>query len=232
MNKKLTKLCDTVKRGLKSLRTDLYYSCAATIINKGLQDGTITPFDKDFYEQMSHTYINGVPVSIEMKYLRPTLGPGKCYDRSLYMFFCFDDALLVRGDQKTLELKFSKDNAGHGWIEKDGYVYDPSLLHKFPVELYYKIYGVSNVHKCSHAEYVSHPENKKLYDKIRNANLQDYQPNGKYRSELLLSMPLVKGIAEMSGDTEFQQELNKYLKLVQYPTKEQTNQAAVFEKQC
>lgn len=225
MNKKLSKLCSSVGRELKSLRNDLYFLRATKIFNKGLKDGTITPFDQDLYEQMNHTYINGVPVSMNLKYLKPILPPGKCYDRSLYMFFCFDDALLVRGDQKDLEIRYSKEDAGHGWIEKDGYAYDPSLLRKYPVDLYYKIYGVSNVYKCNHAEYVSiSPENKKIYDKVRNATLQDYQPNGKYRSELLLSMSLVKGIAEMSGNTEFQKDLDDYLKLVQYPIR-------VFEMQ-
>ena len=214
--KKLTKLCDSVKGKLKSLRADLHCFCAERIMDKGLRDGTVKPFDQELYEQMSHTYVNGVPVSIDMKYLRPTIGPGKCYDRSLNMFLCFDDALLVRGDLKDLELRFSKEDAGHGWIERGGYAYDPSLLHKCPVDIYYKIFGVSNVRKCSHAEYAAIPENKKFYDKVRNTTLQDYQPNGKYRLDLLTTIPLVKGIAEVTGNIEFQQELERYLDAVQY----------------
>lgn len=54
---------------------------------KGVEDGNILPFDEEFYEKMSHTYISCLPVSIHMKYLKPIVGPGKCYDRSLYMFF-------------------------------------------------------------------------------------------------------------------------------------------------
>ena len=221
--KKLTKLCDSVKGKLQSLCVDLYYLRAEKLIEKGKGNGSIAPFDQDFYEQMSHTYVAGLPVSMNIKYLRPILGPGKCYDRSLYMFLCFDDALLVRGDTKDLELRYSKEAAGHGWMEKGGYVYDPSLLQKFPIDLYYKIFGVSNVQKCSHAEYAAIPENKKLYNKVRNTTLQDYQPNGKYRLDLLTSIPLVKGIAEASGNIEFQQELDKYLETVQYDEKQIDN---------
>lgn len=216
MNKKLNKLCNSVGGKLKSLRSDLYFWHVEKIMNKGLREGTITPFDQEFYAQMSHTYIHGVPVSINTKYLRPILGPGKCYDRSLAMFLCFDDALLVCGDQKALELKYGAADAEHNWIEKDGYAYDPSLLYKYPVDLYYKMFGVSNVRKCSHAEYAAVPENKEFYNKVRNTTLQDYQPNGKYRLDLLTIIPLVRGIAEVSGNVEFQRELNQYLNAVQY----------------
>lgn len=214
--KKLTKLCDSVKGKLKYLRCELFSLPTFIYEYKGAKDGSIAPFDPKFYEQMSHTYIDGLPVSITMKYLRPILGPGKCYDRSLYMFLCFDDALLVRGDLKFLELKYAKEDAGHGWIEKDGYAYDPSTLYRYPVDLYYKIFGVSNVHKYSRAEYVADSDNKKFYDRVRNTTLQDYQPNGKYRLDLLTSIPAVKGIADLSGNAEFQQELDKYLEAVQY----------------
>ena len=76
------------------------------LLNKGIADKKIIPFDDEFYEKLNHTYISGLPVSIHIKYLKPIVGPSKCYDRSLYMFFCFDDALLVRADNKDLELRY------------------------------------------------------------------------------------------------------------------------------
>lgn len=220
MNIKLTKICSGAKDLLKYFRQGLSSKQMLKLEYKGLKNGSIAPFDLKFYEQMSHTYINSIPVSMTIKYLRPISGPGKCYDRSLYMFLCFDDAILVRGDLKFLEMKYCKEKSGHGWIEKDGYVYDPSMLYKYPVDLYYKIFGVNTVHKCSHAEYVADLSNKKFYDKVRHTTLQDYQPNGKYRFDLLTSIPLVKGIAEASGNIEFQQELEQYLNNIHYNEKQ------------
>lgn len=97
---------DNIKKGL-------YFSKMQLLLKKGVEDGNILPFDEEFYEKMSNTYISCLPVSIHMKYLKPIVGPGKCYDRSLYMFFCFKDAVLVRGDNKDLELRYGKENAGH-----------------------------------------------------------------------------------------------------------------------
>ena len=79
------------------------------LLKKGISDKKIVPFNEELYKQMSHTYINGIPVSIHIKYLKPIIPPGKCYDRSLYMFFCFDKSILVRGENKDLELKEEKE---------------------------------------------------------------------------------------------------------------------------
>lgn len=59
---------------------------------------------------------------------------------SLYMFFCLDNAILVRGDIKSLELQSGPYDAFHGWIELDNYVYDPTALMRFDKDLYYQIY--------------------------------------------------------------------------------------------
>ena len=83
-----------------NIKKSLYFSKMQLLLNKGVADKKIIPFDDEFYEKLNHTYISGLPVSIHIKYLKPIVGPGKCYDRSLYMFFCFDDAILVRGDNK------------------------------------------------------------------------------------------------------------------------------------
>lgn len=102
---------------------------------------------------MSHTYFNCIPISMHIRYLKPLTPPGKCYDRSLFMFFCFDDALLVRGYNKDLELSYGKKNAGHGWIEIGSYVYDPTLMMRFERDLYYKMYSPTNVHKVTKEDY-------------------------------------------------------------------------------
>ena len=190
------------------------------LFNKGIVDKKIIPFDDEFYERLNHTYISGLPVSIHIKYLKPILPPGKCYDRSLYMFFCFDDAILVRGDNKDLELRYGKDDAGHGWIEMDNYVYDPSLMMRFDKNLYYEIYKPTNVSKCTKEEYCSTRQCQELYNDIKNTTITDFKPYGRKRIELSMTMPLIMGIAQNSSNQEFINELNNFIALIQYDEEE------------
>ena len=211
-----------IMKKLHRFRSELFFIKADCSYVKGLLDGKIVPFDDSFYEQMSHTYTDsGIPVSMDIKYLRPTIPPGKCYDRSLNMFFCFDDALLVRGDLKALELKYaSNGDAGHGWIEIGNNVYDPTHLMRFDKDLYYKMFGVSNVTKYNKEDYCQDQENKKYYDQIKNTTLADFQPNGRKRSHLLITIPLLKGIANNAKDPAFQKELDAYLTSINYDEQE------------
>ena len=202
---------DNIKKGL-------YFSKMALLFNRGIKDGKIVPFDDEFYEKMSHTFFNCIPISMHIRYLKPVMPPGKCYDRSLFMFFCFDDALLVRGDNKDLELRFGKENAGHGWIEMDDYVYDPSLLMRFERDLYYKIYSPTDVHKATKEDYQK--VNRSYYDDVRNTSISDFQPGGCKRTDLCVSIPLVRGAADYSTDEGFKKELNEYLELIQYDEKQ------------
>lgn len=199
----------------------LFYSKVQILLKKGVEEGNIVSFNDEFYEKLSHTYIGCLPVSMHIKYLKPKYGPGECYDRSLYMFFCFQNAVLVRGDNKYLELEFGKDNAGHGWIEIDDYCYDPSLLLKFKKETYYEIYKPYNVSKITLDEYKNCCEfNKQVYEEITNTKLSDFQPNGKKRTDLCIMIPLFQETADMNPDSEFKEKLNDYLKLVQYDKKQ------------
>lgn len=186
-------------------------------ILKGLQQGKIVPFDEEFYKSMSTTYLNCIPISMHIKYLRPNSLQGKCMERSLYMFFCFDDALLVRGDNKNLEVRYGKENAEHGWIEKGDYVYDPSSLLRFEKDLYYKLYKVSNVSKITKDEYKK--SNGAIYDRIRSTRLEDFQVGGRNRSDLAVTIPLVKAIAEKSNNG-FKEELDDYLEKIEYDEKQ------------
>ena len=205
---------DNIKKGL-------YFSRMQLLMKRGLEDGSIVPFDEKFYEKMSHTYIYSLPVSIHMKYLKPTEAPGKCYDRSLFMFFCFPNAVLVRGNIKNLELRYGKENAGHGWMEMDGYCYDPTLLLRFKKETYYEIYKPYNISKTTTEEYKSCSDfNEQFYEDSVSTKLSDFQPNGRKRVDLCVTIPLVQGIAEMGTDENFKKELREYLKAIQYDEKQ------------
>ena len=198
------------------LKKQLYSTKSTLLMSQGIINKKIVPFDNKFYERMDHNYISGIPISMYIKYLRPIMPPGKCHDRSLYMFFCFPEAKLCRGDHKDLALRYGKENACHGWIEIDDYAYDPALLMRFDKDLYYRIYEPTNVSKATLSEYCSTPESKKFYDDITKPTIYDLQTSIEKRSDLIVSIPLVKGIAEMSGNKDFIRELNEHLTLINY----------------
>lgn len=198
----------------ETLKKEIYLNKLQTLTTKGIKEGKIVPFDDEFYNKMSHVYFNCIPISMHIKYLRPTMGPGKCYDRSLYMFFCFDDSLLVRGDIKVLEVKYGKKQAGHGWIEIGDYVYDPTTLMRYEKEYYYQLYKISNVQKTSKEEY--NKINNNYYDEVRSVSISDFQPNGKKRMDLLVTIPLIKEISALSGNEQFKNEVEEYLEEIQY----------------
>ena len=159
------------------LKDKIYLKKVKYEMIKGALQGKIIPFDEEFYKSMSTTYFSCIPISMHIKYLKPIIPPGKCYDRSMYMFFCFDDALLVVGDNKDLETRYVKGHGGHGWMEKDGYLYDPSLLVRFEKDLYYKIYEPTNVNKRTKEEFNKDTNN--YYDMIRETKVDNFKIGGK-----------------------------------------------------
>ena len=207
-----------------NIKKSLYVNKMQLLLNEGIADKKIIPFDDEFYEKLNHTYISGLPVSIHIKYLKPIVGLGKCYDKSLYIFFCFDDAVLVRGDNKDLELRYGKDNADHGWIEMDNYVYDPSLMMRFDKDLYYEIYKPTRVFRCSKKEYCSTRECQELYNDIINTAIDDFKPYGKKRIELFRTIPLVREIAQNLGNQQFIDELNDFIASIEYDEEEVYNE--------
>lgn len=198
------------------LKDKLYLKKVKYELIKGALQGKIVQFDEEFYKSMSTTYFSCVPISMHIKYLKPLVPPGKCYDRSMYMFFCFDDALLVTGDNKDLETRYGKGNGGHGWIEKDGYVYDPSLLLRFDKELYYKIYEPTNINKRTKEEFNRDTNN--YYDMVKETSIDDFKIGGEKRADLCVMIPLLKEISEKNE--EFKKELDEYLKEIEYDEKQ------------
>ena len=83
---------------------------------------------------------------------------------SVRMFFAFDNAVLVRGKTKNLELKYGKEHSGHGWIEMDDYVYDPTWCAKIKKDLYYKMLKPYDLYKISKEEYLNIMDNKVVFN--------------------------------------------------------------------
>lgn len=198
----------------------LYKLKVEQLTNKGFVDGTIVPFDEELYAKLSKHFVSGLPISMHIRFLRPALPPYKCYDRSVYMFYCLDDVVLVRGDIKPLEVTFGKESAGHGWVEDDKYVYDPSTLLRYEKDLYYKINEVSNVKKYTVEDDLAMEETKKLYKSIKNSSIDDYKVNGKNRFDLIMSIPLVKAIAEQTCNHDFIKAVDSFIKETEYDEEE------------
>ncbi len=216
---------------IKKLQKSLYFAKNDLRFHQGLRNGQVVPFDQAFYQQMADTYFGGLPVAMHIKYLKPESGAGKCYDRSLYMFWCFDDAVLVRGKQKSLAMEFGRDNAGHGWIERGNYAYDPTFLCRFDKDFYYRLFGVSDVHRFTKADYLASPAQSEYYHTIKNTTLRDYQPGGKRRLELLTTAPLYQELAELAHNPEFQADLNDFLTAVRYDKTKIAQEITVLESQ-
>ena len=195
----------------EGIKKALYYQKAKLLLKQGLENGQIVPFDEEFYKQMNNVYFAGIPVSMHIKYLKPLFGPMNCYERSYYMFVCFDNAVLVRASNKDLELAYGKENSGHGWIEIGDYVYDPTTLMRFNKELYYKIYIPNEIKKYTKKEF----KEDKIYQDSKQT-LEDIMPGGSKRVDLITTIPLTRGIAEMSQNKEFIEVLNRHLELIKY----------------
>ena len=219
-----------VSQKLRQLRIEMNNNRLFRIDYIGRLSGKITDFDEDFYAKLSHTYFCGLPISMTIKYFAPNASSeeGKCFERSLLMFLCFDNALLVRGDNKNIEIAHGKGLGRHGWIEIGDDVYDPTHLMKFQKDYYYEMIKATNVEKMTYEEFIQQDkELKDLCGDIKATTIADFQPNGRRRNQLLNLIPGIKANPVYNDNPEFQKELAEYLQLVQYPTQEQTVDCAL-----
>lgn len=208
-----------------------YFKKLDNLFDEGIKNGSITPFDEKLYEKMSNTYVKGIPVSIYVKYLNPALhsNRGKCLDESLYMFFCFNKAILVRGNCKDLE--FKDGDPYHGWIEMDDEVYDPSRLLKFRQETFYQLYEPRDISRCNKEQYKMISEEKKeLYEEVQSTTLEDLLPNGKRRRQLIFLAPMLQALANVSNNENFKKEVYQYFDSVQYNEIQQEEMKSAFQK--
>ena len=82
----------------------------------------------------------------------------------------------------------------------------------------YKIYSPTNISKATKEDYKK--VNGSYYDDVRNTSIEDFKLGGKKRTDLCVSIPLVRGIAEHSSDENFKKELDAYLTSIQYDEKQ------------
>ena len=196
-----------IKKYLYEKKLDLLYS-------EGIVNKEILPFEEELFERLNNVFINGIPITLFLKYDRPLpyIQPGQCYDRSLLLTMGMDEAILVRGNNTDLALRYGEEGAGHGWVEKDGWVYDTSLMKKIKKERYYEMYLPYNVHYYKPNEYQCSPD----YQEIFSTTIEDLKNKGRKRFFLVATIPIFQELAKKSGNIEFQTLLANHLKRINY----------------
>ena len=197
------------------LKEKLYFNRINALFNAGIKNGLIIPFNDDFYKELNKTIVNTIPVGLDIKYLRPKISPGKCYDRSLKMFLAMDDSILVRGSLEYFRVQGDTEGENHGWVERYGYVYDPTFKCIIDKDYYYKIFKVRDEYKCNHEEYCNLCDsNRDYYIKVKSTTRESLKKDGSDRYQLAMTIPLLLGIA--NNNEEFRNELATYLKEINY----------------
>ncbi len=104
------------------------------------KSGIIRPFDEEFYAELNGKYYNGIPVY----YYLIRMNMGKCYDCSAILGLALGDCKICRGNLRKAPTSVG-NRFGHGWVEKDGLVYDTTWQIITDKHTYYKLFGVSGV---------------------------------------------------------------------------------------
>ena len=129
-------LLSYIKQSLAAVRYKKYEDKKAKLE----QNGTIKHFDKEFFEQFDGMYFDGLPIY----YYLNSMNMGKCYDTSAILALAMGEgANVCRGVLSNLPSIYSK-HFHHGWVEKDGKVYDTTWQIILPIEDYYKMFGVKH----------------------------------------------------------------------------------------
>lgn len=197
-------------------RKDLYFKKLNTLYREGVDSKKIFKFDSDFYKKLEKTFVNTIPLSLYIKYLKPNTKEGDWVNISLYMFIALDNVKLVRANNKNLEYNYGKESSRYGWVEDKDYVYDPTLLAKIDKKLYYKMFMPSNIERITKSEYLKNKENKAKYEYIKTTKIEDFMPKGSKRGDLVTTIPKIIHLAHIDNDSHFKEELDKFLDKIQY----------------
>ena len=109
-------------------------------LDKKKKAGKIRPFDEEFYSKLDGMYYNGIPVY----YYLMRMNMGKCYDCSALLGLALGDCKICRGNLNKAPTRSGND-FGHGWVEKDGLVYDTTWQIITDKHTYYRLFGASGV---------------------------------------------------------------------------------------
>lgn len=102
---------------------------------KYIEENKIQPYEQELIDKLRNFNIKGVPLSIIV--LCFDACNGNCYGTSVYLSSGMDEFSLIHGN---INIYPKNEYHNHSWIEKNGYVYDPTDGFKYEKELYYKLY--------------------------------------------------------------------------------------------
>ena len=151
-----------------TLKEKLQINKAKFELTKSCVKGNVLPFGDEVYDKLREYYHGAIPANVYMKYLKPLINPGQCYERSMILSSAFDNAKMVRGDRIDYIISFGIDHAFHWWVEADGWCYCPTTLLKYKKEEYYKIFKPINIKEMTKDEIVNSYYYKEMIHKYPN----------------------------------------------------------------
>ena len=131
---------------------DILQNIAFTLrYEKNIGKGAIREFDENFYSQFDGMYFDGMPIYF---LLNSIMSEGRCYDASAVLGLALGPgSYICRGDLSSQAYKWGRDSLGHGWVEKDGYVYDTTWHIICEKGIYEKVFKPVNVNKREYSKF-------------------------------------------------------------------------------
>lgn len=121
--------------------------------NLNKKSGNICEFDQKFYSQFDGVYFHGLPIYF---YFSPLMANGRCYDASMVLGLAFgSDCYICRGDLSSQLGTWGENKLGHGWVEKDGYVYDTTWKVYCEKGVYEKVFKPINVRRQKSSDFTT-----------------------------------------------------------------------------
>ena len=84
------------------------------LLRRGLINGKIKPYPKDYFERLRPYQIGGFPVSLML--LITELNNGHCYDRARLMQIPLKDCKVVHATIESLRRPYGEEHAEHAYI--------------------------------------------------------------------------------------------------------------------
>lgn len=95
----------------------------------------ILPYEEELLENLRSELYMGVPVSLIV--LCFEICNTNCYPTAINLTRGMDHFKLIYGD---INIYSKQEYPNHSWVEKDGYVYDPTDGFKYERDFYYNLY--------------------------------------------------------------------------------------------
>lgn len=183
------------------------------ICNKAIKKGKAQSFSDEFYSKLK-TEFAGINCG---EILKTANTNGKCYFYSLLLAKALEGGTLIVGKLNALNSNIRNeyiDEFGHGWVEKDGLVYDTTSKQIFNKDWYYKKFN-AEVKQSYLSEELNNPD---LFFKLGINAVKDRSELVKPLFEIIKNdLPIIYSNADnvekslsVVYDSLVKKELNKY----------------------